>query len=69
MSGRGGEVPTEAASVLSVTARTSGAGPQAGKVAMESSDRIRLTRAPPVEYNEALGQEVETMDRAVAYLR
>ena len=47
--GRGGEVPSDGTSLLLMTAQFSGAGTQAEKVATESVDRIRLSRAPHVK--------------------
>ena len=46
-----------------------GAGAQAEKVAMESVDRIRLSRAPHMKYKYLLSGGVRTMDKALEYFR
>ena len=55
-SGQGSEVPSDGTSLLSTTAQFSGAGAQAEKVAMESVDRIRLSRAPNMKYKYLLSR-------------
>ena len=48
--GHGGDVPSASTSLLLMAAQISGAGNQAEKVATESVDRIRLSRAPHMKY-------------------
>ena len=52
--GQGGEVPSEGASLLLMTAQFSGSGSQAEKVALESVDRLRLSRAPHMKFKYLL---------------
>ena len=67
--GQGGEVPSEGTSLLLMTAQMSGPGSQAEKVAMESVDRIRLSRAPHMKYKFLLSGNVNSMDKALEYFR
>ena len=67
--GQGGEVPSESTSLLLMTAQMSGSGSQAEKVALESVDRLRLSRAPHMKYKYLLSGSVTTMDRALEYFR
>ena len=62
--GQGGEVPSESTSLLLMTAQTSGSGSQAEKVALESVDRLRLSRAPHMKYKFLLSGNVTSMDKA-----
>ena len=48
--GQGCKVPSDSTSFLLMTAQVSGAGSSAGRVAMESADRLRLSRAPRMKY-------------------
>ena len=48
--GEGSDAPSDGASSLLITAQFSGPCTQAEKVAMESADRIRLSRAPHMRY-------------------
>ena len=55
--------------MLLTTAQFSGAGTQAEKVAMESADRIRLSRAPHVKFKYLLPNGGQSMDKAPEYFR
>ena len=50
-------------------AHSSGAATQAGRVAMESVDRIRLSRAPRMKYKRLLSNGAQLMGRAAEYFR
>ena len=65
--GRGGEVPSDGASLLLMAAQFSGSGAQAEKVALESVDRIRLSRAPHMKYKYLLAGGARSMDKASEY--
>ena len=67
--GQGGEVPSDGTSLLLTTAQFSSAGAQAEKVAMESADRIRLSRAPHVTYKYLLSGGARSMEKALEYFR
>ena len=67
--GQGGEVPSEGTSLLLMTAQFSGAGSQAEKVALESVDRLRLSRAPHMKFKYLLSGNVKSMDKALEYFR
>ena len=67
--GRGGEVPPDGASLLLMTAQFPGSSTQAEKVALESVDRIRLSRAPHMRYKYLLAGGLRSMDRALEYFR
>ena len=62
-------MPSDSTSLLLLTAQIPGAGTQAGKVATESADRIRLSRAPDMKYKYLLPGGVRTMDKALEYFR
>ena len=51
---QGSEAPSDGTSLLLMTTQPSGAGTQAEKGAMESADRIRLSRAPHMGYKYLL---------------
>ena len=67
--GQGGEIPSEGTSLLLMTAQFSGTGSQAEKVALESVDRLRLSRAPHMKYKYLLAGGVTSMDKALEYFR
>ena len=67
--GQGGEVPSESTSLLLMTAQMSGSGSQAEKVALESVDRLRLSRAPHMKFKFLLSGNVTSMDKALEYFR
>ena len=67
--GQGGEIPSESTSLLLMTAQFSGTGSQAEKVALESVDRLRLSRAPHMKYKYLLSGGVSSMDKALEYFR
>ena len=52
-----------------MAAQFSGAGTQAEKVAMESVDRIRLSRSPRMKYKYLLSNGAQSMDKALEYFR
>ena len=67
--GQGGEVPSESTSLLLMAAQFSGSGSQAEKVALESVDRLRLSRAPHMKFRYLLSGGVRSMDKALEYFR
>ena len=77
--GRGGDAPSDGAALLLITTQFPEAGTPAECVAMESADRIRLSRAPYTKYDFLLPRgahppSAERTDstlagRALAYLR
>ena len=67
--GQGGDVPSESTSLLLMTAQFSGVGSQAEKVALESVDRLRLSRAPHMKFKYLLSGGVSSMDKALEYFR
>ena len=67
--GRGGEVPPDGASLLLMTAQFAGARSQTEKVALESVDRICLSRAPQMEYKYLLAGGVRSTNKALEYSR
>ena len=67
--GQAGEVPSEGTSLLLTTAQFSGSGSQAEKVALESVDRLRLSRAPHMKFKYLLSGGVQSMDKALEYFR
>ena len=66
--GQRGEAPSDETS-LSTTAQFSGAGAQAGEVAMESVGRIRLSRAPHMKYEYLLSNGAQSTAKTLEYLR
>ena len=75
MSGLGGGlgqrcgVPSDSTSLLLMTAQFSGAGAPSERVAMESVDRIRLSRAPYMKYKFLLPNGAQPMGRTLEYFR
>ena len=67
--GQGNDVPSDSTSLLLTTAQLSGPGAQAEKVAMESVDRIRLSRAPHMTYKYLLANGAQYIDEASGYFR
>ena len=64
---QGGGIPTEGASVLLVASRAGRVGSQAESVAMESLERIRLSRAAHMMRKHELGPD--PLVRALAFFR
>ena len=63
---QGGEVPSNRPSLLKMAARSRSVGSQAEYVALESLDRIRLSRASHMKYKHLLGGSVVSTDSALA---
>ena len=53
--GRGGDLPSEGGSLVVTAAQTRKVGSRAEQVAVESIDRIRLSRAPHLKFKHLLG--------------
>ena len=62
-------MPSDGTSLLFMTAQFSGPGAQAEKVAMESVDRIRLSRAPHMKDKYLLSNGAQSVYKSLEYLR
>ena len=65
--GQGGEAPSDGTSLLLTTAQFPGVGTQAERVAMESADRICLSRAAHMKYKYLLGNGARATSEALGY--
>ena len=63
------EAPLDGASLFAMAAQTCGSGSLAELVALESVGRLRLSRAPHVEFKFLPGSGPSSIGRAVAYIR
>ena len=67
--GRGSEVPSDGTSLSLMSAQMCGPGTRAGRVASDSADRLRLSRAPNMKYKYLLGSGARPTDRTSEYFR
>ena len=64
---QGGAAPSDGTSLLLMTAQFPGVGTQAERVAMESADRICLSRAAHMKYKYLLGNGARATSEALGY--